>query len=467
MSLSTLRCLWPLVLCLPLFALPACDDDDEEDPPCAVDADCDEGQACAVVEGEEDLQCVGHVYIAGQVIAAEDGAGIEGARVLALGVNGEARTGVVFTDIDGFYRLPVGIDRDAERRPLAEQLTLRVDAASRQPFPVPPRVALPLDTAEAVGDDAEGWTVENAATTVSLFELPARDRGATIWGSVDHREAGGVLLLAEVGGRAVSSSIVDIDGGFVLYDVPTGPATLVGYLAGLHVPPTTVDVPSDGLVDVVLDAEAADGSVSGSVSIVNAPGGSETTVILVPDSAFDPVVVRGPGVAGLRAAPVSGGFTIDAVPPGRYAVLAAFENDDLVRDPDTGIGGTAVVRVDVEPGQSVSLDAGFKVTEALAVRGPGAERIDMVQGAPVVLSWADDSSEDGYEVWVYDAFGELVHEADVDRVTGSETVSTRWDGPLAPGMLYQFRVASYREGNDGRRYISMTEDLRGVFRAPE
>lgn len=472
---------WPAARLLALIALiappllTACDDDDDEPPPCVTDGDCPGDRACATVEGEDELQCIAPVHITGQVIAAEDGAGIADARVLALGANGEARTGVVFTDADGFYSLPVSMDRTAEGRPLSEQLTLRVDAAARQPFPVPPRVALPLDLAEATldgGDDDsdadDRWTIENAATTVSLFELPPAARGVTVSGYVDHDAPGGVLLLAEAGGRAVSSSIVDLDRGFVLYDVPPGDVTLVGYRAGLHVPPTDLDVGDGGAESVVLQAEGTDGVVQGSVSIVNAPGGSQTTVILVPDSAFDAQVVRGPAVAGLRAAPVSGGFTIDAVPPGRYAVLAAFENDDLVRDPDTGIGGTAIVRVDVGAGESVDLAAGFKVTEALAVRGPGAERIDRVQGAPVVMSWADDSSEDGYELRVYDAFGVLVHsDLDVDRVTGSDTVSARWDGPLEPGMIYQFRAASYRDDGDARRYISLTEDLRGVFRAPD
>ncbi len=371
-----------LIALFPL--LTACDDDDDgPEPPCVLDGDCPDGRACAVVAGADASQCVAPVYITGQVIAAEDGGGVADARVLALGVNGEAPTGVVFTDAEGRYLLPVPADRDAEGRPLSERLTLRVDAAARQPFPVPPRVALPLDLGEAIGDAEAGWAVENAATTVRLFALPPAARGVTVSGLVDHPDAGGALLLAERGDRAVSTSIVDLDGGFVLYDVPPGAVSLVGLLAGLYLPPTAVDVPEAGLAGVVLGAEPADGVVQGSVSIVNAPGGAETSLILVPDSAFDAEVVRGPAVAGLRAAPVSGGFT-------------------------------------------------------------------------------------GYELRVYDAFGALVHsDLEVGRVTGDDTVSASWGGPLEPGMLYQFRAASFREDGEGRRYISTTEDLRGVFRAPQ
>jgi hypothetical protein len=35
------------------------------------------------------------------------------------------------------------------------------------------------------------------------------------------------------------------------------------------------------------------------------------------------------------------------VPDGKYVALAAFENDGLVRDPDTSIGGTQIVHLTV------------------------------------------------------------------------------------------------------------------------
>jgi hypothetical protein len=86
----------------------------------------------------------------------------------------------------------------------------------------------------------------------------------------------------------------------------------------------------------------------------------------------------------------------------------------------------------------------------------------------MTFRWADDSSEDGYELRVFDAFGELVYEAlDVGRVTGAPEVTHDWAGAeLEPGMIYQFRVMSWREdrgASGGRSYISASEDLRGVF----
>src|SRR4029079_15382608 len=121
------------------------------------------------------------------------------------------------------------------------------------------------------------------------------------------------------------------------------------------------------------------GNVSGNVSIVNAPGGSQTSVVLVPESVFDPTLERGPVPFGLPAPEppalpsVSGAFGMNDVPDGRYVVLAAFENDQLVRDPDSAIGGTDIQRVTVAGGGTVSMEQSFKITEGLGIVGPGAQ----------------------------------------------------------------------------------------------
>ena len=84
-----------------------------------------------------------------------------------------------------------------------------------------------------------------------------------------------------------------------------------------------------------------------------------------------------------------------------------------------------------------------------------------------MFTWRDDSSEDGYELRVFDAFGRLVHEApDVARVSGGAMVEYTWAGAaLDAGTIYQFRVLSWRsrKGSESRTYISATEDLRGTF----
>ena len=230
------------------------------------------------------------------------------------------------------------------------------------------------------------------------------------------------------------------------------------------------------LTGVALSASAdALGKISGSVNIVNAPGGSLTSVVLVVASTFDDKFVRGEVPRGLRSPlsgppDVAGAFTIDGVPAGTYKVLAAFENDGLVRDPDPNIAGTQIVTVDMPtPGQDVALASSFKITEALEVFGPGVDAPEAVT-TPPKLRWADDSSEDFYTVFVYDAYGNRAwclsdDPADagdgpaLPAVNGANEVSVDYGGPMEPGMYYQFRATSWRQQGP----ISATEDLRGVF----
>jgi hypothetical protein len=165
---------------------------------------------------------------------------------------------------------------------------------------------------------------------------------------------------------------------------------------------------------------------------------------------------------------VTGAFTFEDVPDGRYVVLAAFENDDLVRDPDESIGGTQIVHIQVpDPnmGNTITIAEGFKVTEALAVVSPGKDAPEQVTSPTPTFIWADDSSEKGYEIIVRDAYGELIWSDEIDGVSGSATADYTYPGaPEAPaleeGMYYQFKVFSISNSDD---YISTTEDLRGVF----
>jgi hypothetical protein len=172
---------------------------------------------------------------------------------------------------------------------------------------------------------------------------------------------------------------------------------------------------------------------------------------------------RGEVPRGLRAFPVTGQYSFKDVPAGDYVVLAAFENDELVRDPDTAIGGTAIQHISVA-GAGVDVP-GFKITGALDVVGPGAKDPEVVKG-DVSFEWQDDSSEDGYEVTVLDTFGNQVwKDTEVPNVSGDATVTLAYGGPTLEAGYYQFRAVSWRSNKKtgGRTYISATEDLKGVF----
>ena len=150
-------------------------------------------------------------------------------------------------------------------------------------------------------------------------------------------------------------------------------------------------------------------------------------------------------------------------------MLAAFENDFLVRDPDPSIAGTQILHLTM-PDQgtgdaSFVINDSFKVTGALTMIGPGADAPEAVDpDAGITFSWVDDSSEDYYTLVVYDAFGtEVWSVPDVPRVTGGGDVEVIYAGPtLQPGMYYQWRAESWRATGP----ISSTEDLRGIFFIP-
>ncbi len=449
-----------LIFCgFALVALAACGGDDEEET-CNVDSDegCEDGQVCEEVASGMPA-CFAPVQIRGRVFDAANDAAIAGATVIAVDANGGGQTDVVTTAADGTYSLDVPTPRNVDGTYATEEVTLRVSADGYQTFPTAPRSAVPIDLEMTVDRDG-AKVVMNTATDVSLLPLPGGDTGVTVRGKVDHDLGDGVLVIAEQGDRAVATALSGSDGSFVLFNVPAGSTELTGYRAGLDVESETVDVGNMDVGDIVLSAGTEGlGTVSGSVNIVNAPGGSLTSVILVVESTFIENAARGEAPPGLRAAGISSAFSIMNVPPGDYVVLAAFENDNLVRDPDTSIGGTQIQHITVMG--NTTLEASFKVTEALAVISPGADGLEVITSVPPTFQWADDSSEDNYEVRVFDAFGAMVHEEkNVPRHTGSGNVEYTWDGAdLEPGMVYQFRVLSIKDGVP----ISATEDLRGVF----
>jgi hypothetical protein len=427
---------------------------------------CQTGELCETKAGSTTGVCYAQLEIHGRVLDASDHSPIEGARVLALDANGAAISRVVLSAADGTYTLPVSAARDANGAPTSANVTLHASASGYQTFATAPRTALPIDLASAT-TVAGHPTIMTSATDIAL--VPHTGSGITLSGSVMGADAGGVLVVAEQGTAAVATAISDLDGSFALYDVPAGMTHVAGFRSGLRITPVDVTAQAPGVDGIVLAVETGGlGTVTGSVNIVNAPGASTTSVILVVESTFVETAARGEAPAGLRAGDVSNAFTIPNVPPGRYVVLAAFENDGLVRDPDMAIAGTAIQHIEVPAaGGQVPLAESFKVTGALDVVGPGADGVEVISTAMPTLEWADDSSEDGYEVRVYDAFGNMVFEdTNIASVSGGGSVRYPWtSASLTPGMIYQFRATSWRTGHTGtaRTYISATEDLRGVF----
>ena len=430
---------------------------------------CESGLACDPRADASGFVCGEPASIEGQVRDALGQDGLAGARVVALGADGSPAGDVAYTDDSGRYSLGVSAPREADGSIAATaQWTLTVSAAGYETFPAGPRPAVPISGSQ-VG--ASG-TIEAPSTDVALLPLAQPELySLQISGNISAADPGGTLVVAESGAGPAPHAIASRSGEFVIFNVPPGTFELAGYKRGQQLERVTVDTSQGSVSDALLaSAETRLGNVSGNVNIVNAPGGSATSVVLVPESLFDSRLERGAIPLGLRAPglpdlpSVSGAFQIDQVPPGDYVVLAAFENDSLVRDPDTSIAGTALQHVTVGAGESVAMSQSFKITEHLAIVGPGAEAPERVTG-PVTFRWSDDSSEDRYELELHTALGDLVWEQRaVFAGRGGEDVELVYDGPaLAAGMVYQFRVTSFRDRSGQTTAISRSEDLRGVF----
>mgnify|MGYP000058931393 CR=1 FL=1 len=449
-----------------LFA--ACGSDDNSGKKCdPAKNDCGAGTICEAVQGG-DFTCFAPILLRGKVVDAQTGNGIAGARIQAADINGSAVGTSAVSGSDGSYSLELPATRDKDGKPVAGDYTLRAQAAGYQSFPSPIRPALPIDATTAVAEgEAIRWVIENAQTDISLIPLEQTAGLGSISGKILSDQKGGVLVVAEGGGG--SSTFSDSAGEYTIFNVPAGNYTVRGYAKGVQLTPAQI-VLAAGEKKTGVDLAASTrplSTVTGSLQIVNGTGA--TSVILAVESTFQENAARGEMPPGLRAPPpgtapnVTGAFTIDGVPDGRYVVLAAFENDGLVRDPDQTIGGTKIVHIEVPgtSGTTVNLPESFKVTAALNVVSPGAAGPEGVPAGPLAFRFADDSSEDKYEVRVFDAFGrEVWSDLNVPRVTGSPTVSVSYGGPaLEEGMYYQFRATSIKDGVP----ISATEDLKGVF----
>jgi len=443
------------LLCVSAMVAMGCGDDDEnkdQGQPKTCDrvaqTGCEAGQVCEEVSGAEP-GCFAPVSVKGKVFDTTNAAGVEGAHVVARDANEAAVSSIAVTAKDGTYELRVPTPRDKDGKPLSTKYTLRADAQGYLTFPKAPRVALPVDIATASGDPL---VVQNAATDIGLIPLADKANLGSVSGKVMADNPGGTLVVA--GGVTATSGS---DGAYTVFNVPAGSVGVSGYLSGVNLKPATAEVKAgettkDVNLDVLGDATT---TVSGKVEIVNPGAGKNTSVILVVEETFVPNAARGEAPPGLRAANVSGEWSIANVPDGKYVVLGAFENDFLVRDPDTSIGGTDIQHITVPGGASVS---SFKITGALDVISPDGGQ--EVSGNPT-FSWKDDSSEDSYTVEVYDAFGtETWKQEGVVGPKGSKPAELTYAGPaLKSGMYYQFRATSIKGGVP----ISRTEDLRGVF----
>ena len=436
---------------------------------------CGDGLVCQETQNGEPA-CYQALLMSGTLTDAQNGLPIAGARIVAVDANGAAVSDVVTTDANGNYTLEVSALRDANGNPVGK-ITLKADAANYQPYPGI-RTPFAIDLATAVKGD-KGWLIDSSIADLALNRLPVDAPGGRIQGSIQvPLDRSSVLVVAELkSGDACPAlpysnctAIATADGSYVIYNLPAGDYNVKGYVQGYNYAPVAVSL-SDGQTATAGALNSTNrnvGTLSGKVNIVNASLGDATSVILVLESTLlqvnsglypeIPVLIRGAAVPGLRVGNVSGSFTFEGVPEGRYVILAAFEDDFLVRDPDFCQGGTEIIHQTLTEGQNINLDQAFKVTDALT--NPDPDNNELVSSTPL-FTWDDDSSEKYYAVTVLDAFGNLIWETEIPGFNNNAHLD--YAGPaLESGKYYQFNVLSIRESNE-KCPISQTEDLQGTF----
>lgn len=449
----------------------ACGGSDDGDCDIFTQEGCSSGEICEEVIDDEPA-CFAPVVVSGSVFDLEDGSAVAGARIVALDGNRSPVSDVAITDENGNYSLPIPSVRDENGDFAGARVTLRADAQGFQSYPGGLRRSLPIDTGAAEPGDF-GWVLDSSLTQIGLLPLDAGAGSGIIAGTVElPPNLVGVMVAAEdlSTGRGYTA-IADRSGDYAIFNVPEGDFEVAGYGRGWNYDSGQVELEAgaEATVNLALSDEPAS-SVTGKVEIVAAGDiPNLTSIILVLESTFDEALGRGDAPPGLRAPDpgidpnIESDFTIEGVPAGDYVLLAAFEDDLLVRDPDPCKAGTDFVFQSVGTDEAITVDQSFKVTAALQIIEPGpGVQAEGVSGSPT-FRWEDDASEDRYEVEVYDSFGDLVWETTIPGVEGG-TPEVAYEGPdLEEGMYYQLRAISIRETPGGDCINRMTEDLKGVF----
>lgn len=438
------------------YCKPSCEDDDG----------CDDDYVCETVVDETLLGCFPPIKVNGYVfnMDADISEPVEGAFVVGMLSGSGVSSDRITTDSAGNYSILLRLKRDNRALPSNEDaLHLSVAAMNFEAYPGLLRPSLPI-TFDNVYCRETGCFVQSGFTSVGLYPLDDSVIRYSIIGEISEKK-GGVLIIAECDVAPCPTAYSDKEGAFSILNVPVGTYSVKAYTAGQNYSTVAVEVVDRDIDAVLLELNDSPlSTLSGSINIVNAPGGLMSSVVLMPAVTFIESFAKGMIAPGLRApdpgiAPnITSDYTIAGIPDGDYYVLAAFENDFLVRDPDPNIAGTQILKVtfpDVTNNYDITI-GNFKITEAIEIIFPGANKPEQIFENPT-FSWKRDASATHYIVTVYSSQGVTVWEKRVEK-TASETLTLLYDGTPFRGF-YQWVVVSYKSDAP----ISMSEDLKGIF----
>ncbi len=431
---------------------------------------CTSGEVCERVKDNGNPYCFQPVLLQGTVKVLGSSTVIANAEVTAVDVNGLPTGSIAKSDTDGAWSLRIETERSDEKgTPIFRTVMLRAAAQDFQSFPSGVRTSLPIDTSAAkAASEGKPRVLTNSLTALSLAALDDADKGYKAVSGTVELTAGQPALVVLEGSRTHTTN-PDGSGAFRIFNVAPGTYKAQAYGKGSNY--TAVDVTavagSDTTGVMLKKNGVASATMTGSVNLVAAANPAGTSVVMAVESTFIEVLARGELVPGLRAPQtstpnLSGSYSISGIPDGKYVVLAGFENDGNVRDPDPLISGTQLARVTVANG-TVNASPSFKVTGAIQMVSPGAsDAVEEVSAAPT-FSWKPYSSAKTYGLVVFSALGVKIWEnlSVLDAKNAEGNIALPYSGPaLKPGVVYQWRVIA--KGN-AQNPISMTEDLKGLF----
>ena len=397
------------------------------------------------------------------VVDGDSTAGLSNARVIVIdGATGES-IDVLTTDATG--RVSKIYNTGA--------LQLRVSKQDYVPSPPPGIPPLPVQI----------LAKQTTSITVSLHALAAAERGM-ISGHVTDSQgqpADSALIVATVSDGTQLSTIAGPNGGYVLYNVPAGPATLTTFLGGFNFDPAgPVTVTTDANTDQdIMAVGTASGEISGHVSFTAVSGAIIDVTLLHPGTRD--------ALPKLQTFTDAGGdYHMTGVPNGEFEIIASLENDGYVLDPDESVT-QGIPMVVISEAAPVITGEQFKVTGSIQLTNPPSNTDGIIPelGDVPLFSWVKASSyasADFYAVEVVDESGEAVwggFDAAMNFMPlvmvpqgNNPSISYNSDGTailalLEPGRHYQLRVyAAVFDATvpKGYRLLSATETLDGIFK---
>ena len=406
------------------------------------------------------------IKITGRVFSLVDNSAIRGAIVCAVSKADGTVSDMAVTGDNGSYTVEVTAEREGRHKPINAAWGLNASAGQFMAVPSIIRPSIAVTIADFIPED-NNYTYSDSLTDIGLAAIKETGELFTVSGRLNGGDAGALVVLEGCSEPPCPYGYTAKRGDFTIFNIPPKTYSAAAYKIGTSYETLSTDISSD-TQNVILKKKTGQvtGTVSGSVNIVNPGQGDGTSIVLVPESLFHETLKKGILVPGLRAPEngtpdIKGAYTITGVPEGSYVVLAAFENDYLVRDPDPNIAGTQIVHVTMpDAGSYEKSIAAFKITGSLDIVSPGAGDVPEALSNLAEVVFADDSSEDQYMLVLYSMYGDTIWDKTILGESGGGNVTVPYDGPsLENGVYYQWNVTSLRKGGP----ISTSEDLKGIF----